>query len=175
MPRRWLHESFDIVVWGDSYWQLHKRKDAAYKTLGLKHRVVGHPWYSRFKRDWTFEDPFPETVLARTRRIRITQGAAAAEKYQAALTHDYLDRLWDTFDRTDRIQVAESIRQLILNTKMLRDWAGVDVVRGLVKRVHGSEEGLLFPLDTWEPASRLARAYERLRTYVLNRNIDDLI
>jgi hypothetical protein len=127
MPRRWLHESLDIVVWGESYWQEHKRKDAAYKTLGPKHRAVGHPWYSKFKRDWTFEDPFPPKVLEKTRRIRITKGGAAAEKYQANLTHDYLDRLWDTFDRADRRQVAESIRHLILNTRMLRDWAGVDV------------------------------------------------
>jgi hypothetical protein len=111
-------------------------------------------------------------VLARTRRINRPY---AAERYQAAITHDYIDALWDMFRRPDRKRVAECVRQLILEPAVLREWAGVDVVSGLVRRTYGPEERFLFPVDTWEPESNLPSAYERLRDYITNRPIDALI
>lgn len=175
MPNRWFHEALDIVVWGKSYWPLHRAKDAAYSVLGPKHRAVGHAWYSRLNRDWTFAHPFPEMVLARTRQIRTARGPDAAERYQAAVTHDYFDAVWDTFCRADRERAAECVRQLILSPSVLREWAGVDVVRGLVKRTYGPEHGLLFPLDTWEAEPSLPHAYQHLRAYIMNKSVDNLI
>ncbi len=174
MPNRWFHEALDIAVWGKSYWSLHRRKDAAYRTLGPKHRAVGHGWYSRLNQDWTFDNPFPEMVLARTRQIRTSHGPDAAEKYQAAVTHDYFDALWDTFRRADRARVAECVRQLILDPNVLREWVGVDVMRGLVKRSRGLEHGLLFPVDAWEREPGLPRAYQHLRAYITNSPLTTL-
>jgi hypothetical protein len=63
MPKRWLHESLDLVIWGHSYWRIHRGKDSASEALGQRHRAVGHPWYSRYGLEWSMEDPFPVTSI----------------------------------------------------------------------------------------------------------------
>ena len=58
---------------------------------------------------------------------------------------------------------------------MLREWAGVDVLRGLVKRTYDSDHAVLFPIERWEPEPSLPRDYQRLRAYITNKSIDALI
>jgi hypothetical protein len=175
MPNRWLHESIDLIVLGKSFWQLHRAKDSASRTHGVKHRSVGHPWYSRFPREWTFENPFPESLLARTRHIRTSQSPEAAETYQASVIHDHFDRLWDSLDFNERRQLAQAIRHLVLSPDTLLEWAGVDVIRGLIKRTYGPENGLLFHVDTWEREPTLLPDYQNLCAYIKNKPIDDLV
>ena len=175
MPNRLLHESFDTFLWGKSYWRLHKAKDSASTTHGIKHRFVGHPWYSRFPREWTFDNPFPEPLLARTSHIPTSRSPEAAEEYQASVTHDYLDRIWDSLDFNERRHLAEAIRRIVFSPKTLLDWAGVDIVRGLIKRTYGPEQGLLFPVATWEREPTLLPDYENLCSYIKHKSIDDLV
>ena len=174
MPNRWFHESVDICTWGKSYWWIHKSKDAAYRTLGRRHREVGHPWYRRFQIDWTLDNPFPRTLQTKTRQIMTSRGGDAAERFQAAVTHDYFDRWWNPLTRSDRIQIAEGFRRLMLEPDTLREWAGVDVIRGLVKRSRDVEQGLLLN-PTWELETSLPSTYQRLRSYLVRTPISDLV
>jgi hypothetical protein len=104
-----------------------------------------------------------------------SRGGDAAERFQAAVTHDYFDRWWNPLTRCDRIQIAEGFRRLMLEPDTLREWAGVDVIRGLVKRSGDIEQGLLFDLDSWEVEMTLPSTYQRLRSYLVRTPISDLV
>ncbi len=45
-----------------------------------------------------------------------------------------------SLDFNERRQFAEAIRQLVLSPDTLLEWAGVDVIRGLIKRTYGPED-----------------------------------
>jgi hypothetical protein len=175
MPQRWFHEGVDIITWGRSYWRLHKKKDQAHETLGYRHRTIGHPWYQQFGRAWNLAEPFPTSLLLRIEQIRRDRGGLAAEIHQAAIVHDYLDRLWDQTSQPDRVSMAEALRAVLLDTKFLLTWAAVDVVNGRIKVTYGPGEYLLFPIERWEPDPSLPRDHHRLVQYIRGRAVQHLI
>jgi hypothetical protein len=174
MPQRWVHETLDLIIWGKSYWRLHRAKDSPSQTLGPGHRISRHPWYQRFGKDWTFDDPFPQRLLTRTRDRQLAQGPDAAEAFQAGITHDYFDKLWDDLDRSHRLQIARALRDLIADERLLKQWAGVDVAQGLVRRTYGAESGYLFPVETWESTPSLRADYPKLIRYIRSKSLAEL-
>ncbi len=80
MPAGWIHQMHDMIVFGQTYPEIHRLKDAcALKVPGRRHREVGHEWYQKFGKDWDFSNPFPESVnqqvrdLGRDPRARMRQ------------------------------------------------------------------------------------------------------
>lgn len=174
MPPRWFHEGFDIVAFGRSYWRLHQRKDSPWRELGPDHRAVDHEWYPLFEALEALA-PFPESVLAMTRRIRDAEGPEAAEEFQVRVCHDYLDRWWDDLPGAERIAVASILREVLLDPPLLLRWADVDVIRGLVKVTYGQEHGYHAPVERWENEPSLPEDYRNLRAYLELRSIDELL
>ena len=114
---RWLHESLDIIIWGRSYWWLHKQTDKPAKEWGELHRKFNHDWYQQFKKSWDWENPFPkekldveipqilevipsglkktfDELVSKESRSRNEKGLVK-EAFQAYVAHCYFDRLWD--------------------------------------------------------------------------------
>ena len=110
----------------------------------------------------------------KTQRVKEKHGPKQAETFQASITHDYFDRLWDEFPAEYRRAVAEAFRQILLDPEFLRNWAGVNVVDGLVKLRYGLTEGQLFEFDRWEREPTLVRDYKKLRAYVETKSIEEL-
>lgn len=174
MPGRWVHEGFDIISFGRSYWRLHKSKDAAWEVLGRSHRAVEHPWYPLFKALESLA-PFPQSILAKTRHVRETDGPDKAEEFQVRVSHDYLDRWWDDLSQEERRRVAEVLRGALLDPQFLLKWADVDVIRGLVKVRYDLEYGYPDPIERWEPEPSLPRDYQNLKQFLEVRTVNDLL
>jgi hypothetical protein len=169
MPNRWLHETHDLIVFGRSYWFLHKWKDAPSRTLGPRHRIKRHAWYGKCGRDWTLENPFPKDVLWANERLLHAKGADAAERFQANLAHDLLDRSWDRLSRDGRRACAGAFRAIVLDPPFLKIWAGIDVFESTLEVTYGNGT------KTWEFNPDLRRDWLRLKSYIEPRAIDDLI
>ncbi|MBI3872888.1 MAG: hypothetical protein HY304_07420 [candidate division Zixibacteria bacterium] len=159
MPSGWVHCTFDLIVFGQPYWHVHKRKDEAWKTLGVRHRSVDHDWYNAFGGAWTFEDPFPEWLRSSMQACAEKHGGSRAECIQASHSHDYLDRVWDDLSREERSYWEGFFAWVLLNPSVLREHYGVDVVFGFIERKIDNR-------TIWEPAPRLIVQYRGLRRYV---------
>jgi hypothetical protein len=155
VPAGWVHAAFDLTVWGRSYFDDHRRKDRWAKTLGRWHRSRDHNWYLQFGNAWTFENPFPSSVVDQLRSL----SSSAAERLQVDLSHDYLDRIWDSLDEQERRYWEGFFAWLILNPEVLVTWAGVDVLRGRIARTISNQ-------TQWNPCPMLRGEYKRLRKYV---------
>lgn len=158
-----VHDIQALIAFGYTYHEVNRKKDAAAARIpGLRHRRLRHGWYRAFGRRWDFAEPFPDAVKRRTQRIFDMTGPTRAEEYMVSVSHDYLDRIWD-FDglsREDR-RFARKYWEafhlyLVLNPKVLKDWAGVDVVAGRIHRLVDGQE-------TWEDAPQVKPEYQRLR------------
>src|SRR3989442_2124157 len=103
MPSGWIHQMHDVIVFGQTYPEIHRLKDAcALKVPGRRHREVGHEWYQKFGKDWDFSNPFPESVNQQVRDLGRSQGPDAAERLQVDRAHDLLDRTWDDLSKERR-------------------------------------------------------------------------
>lgn len=137
-----VHEIQTLVAFGLPYGHIHRRKDAAARRLpGLPHRRICHGWYQRCGRLWTLDEPFPNVVRERTKRLADSNGPVRAEEYMVWVSHDFFDKIWD-FDgcileeRTYRRKWWEGFFiWLLFRPDILRDWAGVDVLLGKIHRV----------------------------------------
>ena len=155
MPAGWVHAAFDVVVWGRSYFDHHRRKDRWARKLGRWHRRRDHNWYLQFGVAWTFENPFPITVTDQVRSLSPFE----AERLQVDLSHDYLDKIWDLLDENERCYWEGFFAWLVANPKVLIAWAGVDVLNGRIARTVSGE-------TRWHPCPALRGEYSRLRRYV---------
>jgi len=169
MPLRWLHETHDLIVFGRSYWPLHKWKDAPSRTLGPRHRIERHDWYNRHGLDWILEDPFPRSVLLENRRKLLAEGPDTAESFQASLAHDLIDKCWDGLTRADKKGWAEAFKGIILSPRFLRTWAGIDVFESTLEVNHSDGRVV------WEFQPSLNHDWRRLKTFIESRSIDRLI
>jgi len=173
---RWMHDSFDIICFGRSYWRLHQKIDEKAKELGIYHRIYGHAWYWKFKERWDFPNPFPikelnkkiteilESVpeelknifqrLATTEVKLPSQKGLVREAFQVYICHCFWDRMWDEYSIEERQQLKKFVIAWILSPKLLYEKAGVDIMEGKVKVKKNGEE--------WEDSPQLKQDYANL-------------
>lgn len=156
MADGWVHATADLVVFGKTYFHRHKKKDAPWKELGWRHRVVNHEYYNLFGKLWDFQNPFPSDEKETIASIRDPN---EAEQTQSWNSHDYLDRLWDGWSDRQRRRFERFCMYLVRRPKTLRDWAGVDVKNGKIKRLIGGQE-------VWEDCPELTIEWKNLKRYV---------
>jgi len=159
MPNGWLHATIDLIAFGRPYFDLHQEKDKAHKTLRSEHRIVKHEWYQAFGKFWTFSDPFPPWLKGFIQAMRDTEGIDRAEEQMVSTSHEYLDRVWDILSLPERKYWESFFIWVLFNPRILKNWAGVDVVNGRIRRVVEDRE-------IWEFCTDTKSEYERLRRYV---------
>ncbi len=156
MAAGWVHASMDLMAFGRSYFDLHKYKDHPWKKLGYKHRRVYHDWYNEFGKSWDFNKPFPPIIDMRTQAFETDE---QGEKYQSWVSHDYLDRIWDTLDFERRSNFEQACKWFLENPEDLNRVYEIDVFKGLIYRVIDGKEVI-------ESCPELVKEYQRLRSYV---------
>jgi len=154
-----MHAIIDLLAYGRPYFDLHKEKDKAFETLGQHHRKIGHEWYQVFGEKWTLDEPFPSCLKDEIFKIRNVKGSEEAEKQMAFLDHDYLDRIWDELSSQERNYWEGFFAWLISKPKILKEWAGVDVLEGKIQRV-------IDGCEVWGNCPKLKSEYMRLCKYV---------
>ncbi len=174
MPPRWFHEGFDVVVFGRSYWRVHRFKDSPWEELGVHHRELRHDHYQMFRALEALA-PIPESILFETRKIRETRGPEQAEEFQAHVQHDFLDRWWDELPPADRRDIAGAFMLVLLDPQLLLKIASIDVLRGLVKVRYGPEDGYPEVMERWEDEPSLPGDYARLRAYLESKTVNQLL
>ncbi|MBZ5492185.1 MAG: hypothetical protein LAO76_14740 [Acidobacteriia bacterium] len=157
MASGFLHEAFDLIVWGRVYRYIHQAKDRhAQHVPGLRHREKGHEWYQCFGSSWDFENQFPMWRHTEIQKLRERAGPEAAEEMMASDAHDLIDRTWDDLSSTERTYCEGLFVWLIYNPDILYSWAGVDVIHGRISRVIGDEL-------VWEGSPETIIEYRALR------------
>ncbi len=156
MAAGWVHASMDLIAFGRSYFDLHKYKDHSWKELGYKHRRVNHDWYNEFGKIWNMNEPFPLVIDMRTNAFTDPD---RAEKFQSGVSHDYLDRIWDTLDTGQRRNFELTCKWFLENPEELNRVYEIDVLKGLIYRVVDGKEVI-------ENCPELIKEYQRLRNYV---------
>lgn len=159
MPNGWVHATIDLIAFGRPYFDLHQQKDKPHETLGPQHRLVNHEWYQAFGKFWTFSDPFPSWLKEFIQTLGDAEGADRAEEQMVSIAHEYLDRVWDGLSLPERKYWQSFFIWLLFNPRILKNWAGVNVVNGRVHRVVEDQE-------IWEACPDTKSEYERLRRYV---------
>ena len=168
MPSGWVHQTMALIVSGRTSWQTHRAKDAfAQKSPGSRHRIVGHAWYQEYGRLWDFSNPFPEWLNDEIKNICDTRGPDAAEERMASDAHDLLDRTWDDLDLNKRRWVEGLFAWLLYHPEFLETWAGVDVMRGRIKRT-------IDGVEVWEDSPETVIEYRKLRRAVSKNQIHRL-
>jgi hypothetical protein len=155
MPAGWVHATFDLAIWGRSYFDHHRQKGRWSKTLGRWHRRRDHDWYWKLGSLWTLESPFPSCVEDQLRPLSPHEG----EKLQVDLSHDYLDRTWDFLTQQERDYWEGFFAWLLLHPRLLMTWAGVDVLSGRIARQISGK-------TLWRRCPAVRGEYQRLRKYL---------
>src|SRR3989344_6069007 len=137
MAAGWVHATIDLMSFGRSYFDLHQSKDSPWRELGYKHRKVNHEWYNVFGKIWDFNEPFPPIVHMKTNAI---ENEDEAEKFQSMISHDYLDKIWDTLNKNQRRNVEQMCKWYLEHPDELNRMCGVDVNKGLIYRVVDGKE-----------------------------------
>jgi hypothetical protein len=174
MPQGWIHNFFDLVVFGRSYPEIHHRKDAAWKKFGKHHRAINHEWYNLFGDAWDFENMYPPRLKAFFEAMQKKHGEEAEER-QVWVAHDVLDKVWGGLDLEERKKWATVFKRILLDPLFLREWAGVDVLEGKIKRTSDEQGGAGSPVEYWEDDPLVKALYRKLRAYVEPRSIDELL
>ncbi|MGH8016207.1 MAG: hypothetical protein ACREBV_08455 [Candidatus Zixiibacteriota bacterium] len=159
MPSGWMHATIDLIAFGCPYFDIHKAKDKAYETLGYKHRAVNHAWYQEFGRLWTFDNPFPIWLKESIQSLGVDRSPEIAEQQMVKLSHDYLDKIWDTLSLENRKYWEGFFVWLLFNPEILKKWAGVDVIFGRIKRQSENQE-------IWDCVPEIKTEYRRLCRYL---------
>ncbi len=156
MASDWVHASIDLMAFGRSYFDLHQYKDHPWKQLGYKHRGVNHEWYNEFDKSWDFTNPFPSIIHMRT---EAKGDPDEAEKFQAMVSHDYIDKIWGTLNQNQREELEQKFRYLLQNPEELNKICEIDVNCGLIYRVIDGKK-------IAEYCPELINEYRRLRNYI---------
>ena len=167
MPSAWVHAVIDLIAYGRPYFDLHKEKDKPHELLGSNHRIVNHDWYQAYGRAWNFCEPFPSWIKESIRILGNEEGADKAEEQMVWIDHDYIDKTWDALSDPDRKYWEGFFAWVLLSPKILKDWAGVDILNGKIQTIINNHE-------VWESCPELKSEYKRLYNYV-KAVIDDKI
>ena len=168
MPNAWVHATIDLIAFGRHYFDLHQEKDRAHETMGPEHRIVNHDWYQAFGKVWNFSDPFPALLNTSIQALGDEEGPDRAEQHMAMNAHDYWDRVWNSLSFPERKYREAFFIWLLLNPRILEDWARVDVRNG---RIHRVVEGK----EIWEACPEVRSEYKRLRRYIETVKGNDVI
>jgi hypothetical protein len=168
MPSAWIHAVIDLIAYGRPYFDLHKKKDKAYKLLGPSHRIVDHDWYQAYGRSWNFCEPFPPGIKESIRILGNEEGADKAEEQMAWIDHDYIDRTWDVLLDQEKEYGEGFFAWVLFSPDILKNWAGVDVLNGKIQRV-------IKGCEVWGSCPGLKPEYKRLYNYVKAVVKDDKI
>jgi hypothetical protein len=162
MPNRLVHEVHALIAFGRPYGDVHRKKDAfSQRAPGIKHRKVKHRKYQSFGTSWHLGNSFSSRERQYIERIARWKSPEIAEQFMVSMSHDVEDKIWD-FDGISRDQ-RSAVREyweafcawLVLNPKILKAWAGVDVVAGRIQReVDG--------VELWEDEPALVGEYAAL-------------
>ena len=158
MPNGWMHASIDLVVYGRTYFDMHKKKDAPYKYLGKAHRQVNHEWYNVFGSEWDLKNPYPKTMvkfLGKLEKSNLSDNEV--EGMQSWISHDYMDRIWDTLNHRQRWYREGAYYWLLCHPEFLKK-QGVDVINGKIHRVIDGKE-------IWEYEPVVIKEYRILKAY----------
>lgn len=166
MPSNWVHQALSLVVFGLSYEDIHRRKDAyAAQAPGLKHRTVRHRTYQSYGRKWTFANLSKSYSHRAGGRITRWKNAEIAELHQVSVAHDVHDRIWD-YEGLSGVERAFQRKclevfcaWLVLNPEGLLVFAQVDVRAGTIHRI-------IDGCEVWEHEPRLKSGYSQLRQRV---------
>ena len=128
MAPRWIHEFFDILTFGRSYWRMHKKIDKAHENLGWEHRKVEHEYYEIFKHRSVSE------FLANIPQLT----NSAKNVYEGVkLAHCLVDRMWDELNQEERRGWAYVFRRMILEEDRVkcipRYWEDCQKLRNHIK------------------------------------------
>jgi len=159
MSNGWVHAVIDFVAYGRPYFDVHKEKDKPYEFLGSNHRIVNHDLYQAYRSSWDFNEPFPSWIKESIRIIRNEEGRGKAEEQMAWIDHDYIDRTWDVLSVQERKYWEGFLAWVLRSPKILKEWAGVDVLSGRIQRTIDDHE-------VWEYCPELKFEYLNLRKYV---------
>lgn len=159
MPSGWVHAVIDLIAYGKPYFDLHKEKDKDYELMGSSHRIVNHDWYQAYRKSWNFCEPFPSWLKESIRILGNEEGTDKAEEQMAWIDHDYIDRTWDVLSDSKKKYWEGFFAWVLLSPKILKEWAGVDVLEGKIQRVTDERE-------VWEYCLELKFQYKRLCKYV---------
>ena len=133
------------------------------------HRIERHDWYNCFGTMWTLDDPFPLPAEWDTLRTLRTTGADAAERHQVYLSHDFYDRIWDTLSRPRRMETCAFYKWFLMHPDVLKEKTGIDVIAGCALTEHPDGSA------RWEPEPDLNLSWRRLKAYVEDRPVEDLL
>lgn len=160
MPAGWIHQTIDLIAYGRTYAHVHRKKDAAAQIIpGMRHRAVGHDWYQSFGIAWDFSEPYPQASRQVIERLKESRGPDVAEERMSSVSHGMIDRCWDDLPREERLYWEGLFAWLVCNPDVLKTWAGVDVIRGRIKRViNGSV--------IWEASPETVGEHKNLRREV---------
>ena len=160
MAAGWVHATVDLMAFGRSYFGLHKYKDHPWKEFGYKHRKLHHDWYNEFNKSWNLKEPFPPIIHMRTNAI---ENPDEAEKFQSWISHDYLDRIWDTLNQKQKQDFELACKWFLENPDELNRIYEIDVFEGLIHRVIDGK-------NITEHCPELVNEYRRLCNYVAKIN-----
>jgi len=158
MPPVFIHSIIDLLVYGRPYFDLHKKKDAAYATLGVNHRKKNHQWYNLYLYEWNFDEPFPQSLKKVIEYVAQARGGDDAERDQSFASHGYYDRIWDSLSNEERRLQEGFFIWVLRQPEVLKQKFGVDV--------HGEKiERMINGVKIWEDAPGLRKEYLRLCAY----------
>lgn len=159
MSSGWVHAGIDLLAYGRPYLDLHKEKDKPYELLGSYHRIVNHDWYQAYGKTWNFDEPFPSRIKESIRVLGNKEGTDKAEEQMVWIDHDYIDKTWDILSDAERKYWEGFFAWVLLSPKILKDWAGIDVLDGKIQRIVKNHE-------VWVSYPKLKFEYENLYKYV---------
>ncbi len=82
-----------------------------------------------------------------------------AEEFQSMVSHDCIDKVWDTLDNTRRTEIEEYFKQLLQNPGELNRVCEIDIFCGFIYRIVDDKKVV-------EYCPQLVEEYQRLRNYV---------
>lgn len=160
MAAGWFHQTQDLIAFGRIYPYVQREKDAASQRMpGRRHREVGHDYYRQYGKLWSNDNPFPPCVTEAIQRLKDSKGPEVAEEEMASYAHDHLDRVWDELARETRRYWEGCFVCLLYHPEVLESWAGVDVIRGKIRRSIDGQE-------IWEDSPETREEYRKLRREV---------
>lgn len=160
MPSGWIHWVQDLIAFGRIYSEIHRWKDEPHKYLGQKHRIERHSLYCMCKYAGKPFESLQPTLMKHFKRTRDLWGDEKAEEEMVNVAHEHLDCNWDELEESERKYWEGFFAWVALSPEILRDWAGVDVIHGRIKR------RLDCGIEIWEEAPEVIQQYEKLRKKV---------
>lgn len=127
MAPRWIHEFFDVLTFGRSYWRMHKRIDKAHETLRWEHRKVEHEYYQMFKH---------HNLNEFLRNIPQLSSSSKNIYAGVKLAHCLVDRMWDELSSEERKGWIWVFRHMILEGQvkcMSHYWEDCQKLRDYVR------------------------------------------